>query len=214
MFEDSIDLTMVDEDELAARLLETAEFYLQTAIERDDVGAHRMVGQEVLGRSVRLKFLSLVRWLRQRTLDLDSFRESVNMKREWIAQVAPKRWGQTGFALHEWMAEQLILREFETAKQTYEKSRGKGVSSKARAKPEGTLYRVADSLEDLDDTLKHDDAEAALDKLYGHLTNWMAGTRSGVVLHAERLPVAYLRGKCFKGEEDPIRLIKRMKFGE
>jgi hypothetical protein len=107
-----------------------------------------------------------------------------------------------------------MLGEFESAKQIYEKYRGKGVSTKARAKPEGTLYRVADSLEDPDDTLKHDDAEAVLDKLYGRLTNWMAGTRSGVVLHTERLPVAYLRGKYFKGEEDPIRLIKRMKFGD
>jgi hypothetical protein len=82
MLEDAVDLIMVDEDDLARRVLETAEFYLQTAIERDDVGAHRLVGQEVLGRSARLKFLTLVRWLRQRTLDLDSFRESVNMKKK------------------------------------------------------------------------------------------------------------------------------------
>jgi hypothetical protein len=214
MFEDSINLTIVDEDDLARRMLETAEFYLQTAIERDDVGVHRTIGQVDLGRSVRLKHLIFVRWLRQRKLDLESFRESVNMKKEWNEQIfAQKNWRQTGFDLYEWMAELLILGGFEAAKRTYEKYIGKGKSSRGGRKPEDTLCLVADSLAHPDDTQRRDQAEATLDKLYSRLTDWTSESQVRV-LHEERLQFAYLRGKYFKGEEDPIRLIKRMKFGD
>jgi len=74
---------------------------------------------------------------------------------------------------------------------------------------------VADGLGHPQDGERHDQAECALDDFYRSITNWGApGFREADMPDDERLVYAHVRAKYFKGEEDPIRVIKRMKFSE
>lgn len=213
----SIDLTIVDEDALAAQMLDTAEFYLQTAIERDELSTYALAGQEDLGRAERLKLLTLVGWLRTHRLDAAAFRQALEMKQKWNEAVfSEKDWREMNWSLSEWIAEWILLGEFDEAKRICESYHGKGGRAYWTGHTaEGTLGLVADWLAHPGDEQKGHQAERALDDFYRKITNWGApGFREAEMLDDERLLYAYIRGKHFKGEDDPIRVIKRMKLSE
>jgi len=157
---------------------------------------------------------SPLRWLKDRKLDLDAFRQAVNMKQKWNEHVfSLKDWRETGFDLYQWMAEHIVLGDVPEAKRIYERYYGARILRRRSSTPEHTFYLVADSLAHPEDGQKRIQAETALDKFYGRLTDWAPDFRCDE-LPEDRLLYAYLRGKHFKGEEDPIRLIRRMKFSE
>jgi hypothetical protein len=213
----SIDLTIVDEDVLAAQMLETAEFYLETAIERDELSTYVLAGQEDLGRAERWKRLTLVRWLRTRALDVPAFRRALDMKQKWNQSIfSEKNWREMNWSLAEWIAEWILLGDFAEAKRICDTYYGKGGRAYWTGHtPEGTLGLVADGLANPEDEQRRHQAEHAMDDFYRRITSWGApGFRETDMLDDERLLYAYIRGKFFKGEEDPLRVIKRMKFSE
>jgi hypothetical protein len=210
-----IELTMVDEDELARTVLETAHFYLATAIDRDELSTYVIAGQEVRGRAERLKSFTLARWLENRSLDLEALRQAVEMKREWSERAfAQKNWRALTLSLCEWMEELILLGEFVKAKNLCDTYYKPGIRrSRTRWTPESVLFSVAAALAEPKDSEKRHEAETAIEKLYLKITDWGApGFRENDVLHDERFIVAYIRAKYFKGEEDPIQIIKWMKF--
>jgi hypothetical protein len=95
---DAIELVMLDEDERAQSLLPAAELYLRTAIERDDLHVYGRVGQEELGRSQRVRELTLVRWLRSGTLDVEQLRLACGIKESFNEGVFSRdSWWRSGF---------------------------------------------------------------------------------------------------------------------
>lgn len=212
-----VDLVIVNEDELAASVIDTAECYFRTAIERDDLSSYAMTGQEELGRAERLRLLTMARWFKERTLDQAAFRKSVDMKQGWNEHIfSLKEWRSTGFSLSEWIAEKIILEQFKEAMRLHLAYGGVGSSTGGSPQgPEGVLAMVAGSLDRPEDAKAANEAERHLDKFYRSITNWGAPAfREAEMLHEERFLYAYVRGKYFKGQGDPIQVIKRMKFSD
>lgn len=216
---EAIQQLIMDEDVRARTFLETAEFYLETAIERDDLAVYRRIGQVEVGRSRRLRDLVVVRWLLRGQLDLDEFKKSCEMKEDWNARLfASANWSESGFELHEWMAEQVVLGRAVRARQLadlYFIGGGAklGVTETQRMGIEA-FRAVANALMAGGEADLHEEAQARLDAFYEHFTNWGPSFRENDVPYDEKLLYAYVRGKHFKGVEDPIRLIKLMKFSE
>jgi hypothetical protein len=218
LLDSAIEVTLVDEDELATRMLDTSAFYIQTAIERDDIGAYARVGQIELGRANRLRLLAIIRWLKDRRLDQSLLGRAIQMKQEWNEAIfSLKDWKSTDFSLSEWQAENIILGDFDAAKAIYEQYYRQGrIGLAGKRSFEDILGLVADVLgQPSGHPEERDEAELALDGFYRQITDWNAPSfRRADMLDVERFLYAYIRGKHFKDEEDPIRLIKRMKFGE
>lgn len=215
---DAIQQLVMDEEARARTFLETAQFYLETAIERDDLAVYGRVGQVEVGRSRRLRDLVVVRWLLRGSLDLDEFRRSCEMKEDWNGRIfAAADWPETGFELHEWMGEQLVLGRAARARQLadlYFFGRGTTLEvTELQRMGIEAFTAVADALAPAErsDTNR---AEARLDTFYQYFTNWGPDFKENDVPYDEKLIYAYVRGKHFKGVEDPIRLIKMMKFSE
>lgn len=208
-------LEIVDEDQLAEEMLETAEFYVQAGIERDEVDVpYRMMGTIEYGRAARFKLLTQIQWLRHRRLAVDQFRQAVEMERPFKEDVFwTDDWHDIDLA--EWMAEHIVLEEFEQARQLRSRYVKDSQAGGARGSPSAVLQIVAECLVRRDDQGVCNEAETALDRLYHKLTDWNApGFRAADTTSVERFLHAYIRGKHFKNEEDPIRVIKRMKFSE
>jgi hypothetical protein len=213
---DFIKMTMVDEDDIARRMIETAEFYLEQATERDELSSYASTGQHELGRGQRLKLLTMARWLKHRVLDRDAFRQAIEMKRGWNERIfGLQEWRETGFSLGEWMEELILIEEFQAAQEIHRKYWSNSGARRSPDAPEDVLELVARSPGNRGDASLHERAEASLDGLYRRVTDWASpGFRENDVLHDEKFVLAFIRGRYFKGEEDPIVLIKRMKFGE
>ena len=207
---------MVGEDHVAELVLATAEFYFQTAIERDELATYRMTGQEDLGRGVRLKLYCFARWFRERALDIEAFRLSCQMRQiSYEESCALGDWRKAGFSLAEWMAEQLVLGEFEEAKRIYDRHSDRSIKRRTRdGRLERALYRVTESLMQPGDQRKQQEARRLLEGAYQDITAWgKPGFRPEDMSPCERFLYAYVRGRYFKNEEDPIRLIRWMKNG-
>lgn len=216
---DAIQQLIMDEEARAHSFLEAAQFYLETAIERDDLAAYGRVGQVEVGRSRRLRDLVIVRWLLMGTLDLDEFRGACEMKEDWNGRIfAAADWPETGFELHEWMGEQLVLGRAARARQLanlYFFDRGSALEVTVLQRMGIEAFTaVADALASGERSGLPGESEARLDAFYEHFTDWGPSFRENEVPYDEKLIYAYVRGKYFKGVEDPIRLVKMMKFSE
>jgi hypothetical protein len=213
MVEQAMLFIVMDEDAIADEMLEAAEAYVHDGIARDEVdGAYRMMGTIEYGRAARFKLLIMIQWLRRRSLDVDGFRRALELERPFKQEfLASDEWHDSDLA--ECMAEHLLLEEFEQAMQLHERY---ATTRKGRAKDASSmvLRQVAYCLANRVDA-SCADAEAGLDRLYHALTNWVGpGFREADLLLTERFLAAYVRAKYFKGETDPIRVLKRMKFSE
>jgi len=212
---EAIELLLLDEGDRAAKFLDTAEFYFEEAIRTDDLSNYgRTVGQEDLGRATRLAKLTLVRWIRDRNFDHALFQQACAMKEDWNTRLfSEKEWERTGFQLREWMMEKLILGQVVPAIAIYERY-SKHAGAKADRSPEAVLHLVARYLADPKNLDARALAEQAIDALYSRVTKWMSGPGKDDMFNDEKLLVAYLRGRYFKGIEDPVRLIKMMRLRE
>lgn len=204
---------IVDEDASAVTLLDTAEFYLEEAIRRDDLGNYRKLGQTELARSQRLRDLAIVRWIRDRQLNPEDFRAACAMKEQWNHAIFSKPdWRDTGFHLYEWMAEQIVLDEFQKAKDIADRY---GVNGHALGRgPEAAFALVAEAQLTPNNAELRKKAEAAVDSFYRGFTKWAPGFRENEVPYDQKLLYSYVRGHFFKDVHDPVRLIKMMRFSE
>lgn len=213
LLNDFENLTFVDADEIAATVLDTAEYYLEIASEKEDLSSYGDEAQ--LSQAQRLMRLTVARWLKSGVLDRESLRRSLQMRDEWARTKASAEELEADVqeSLSEWMAEWMAIDEFRKAAALYEEFCG----DEARKKPPRSeaAYVIARGLMELaEDSVARAKAKTVLDRLYRQLTDWTApGFRGGIEIETEeRLLWAYIRGKHFGGEDNPIRLIKRMKF--
>jgi len=203
---------LLGEEDAALSKVDLVEHYLDQAIERDDLWVYSDIGQHGLGRCNRLKALTVVRWLKSREFDLVQYRVACEMAREWYEKVFSRPdWRKTGFDLHQWMADLILLGESDEAVDCYRRFSKKTVFKKWKTPTqEDLLLEVADYLRNPGDESKYQKAEQAMEQFYQQEMYWpSAGPH-----YVEKLIYAYLRGKCFKNEHDPIRLIQRMKLAE
>jgi hypothetical protein len=217
LFREAVELLLVEEDARALTFLDSAEFYLQTAIERDDLSHYGHIGQHDLGRSVRLRNLVLVRWIRYGRLEFEAFALACDMKRKWNEMIfSASDWRSSGFSLAEWIAEELILANLQEASRICGEfvRPDQSLGGRAKQRPEWVLWLVVAHLQDPRDDGRRSVAERALDELYGQITDWMGRPGDDEILHDERLLYAYVRAKYFKNQENPIRIIKMMRLGE
>ena len=211
-------LLIAGADDIAHTCLDAAQSYLETAIQHDDLGNFRRFGQDELGAAQRLRSLVITRWLQSGELDSGGFRDAVLLKDGWNHRIfGLQQWRKTGFQLHEWLAEQIILGEYARARgiiDTYYWTQVPKDHKERPLPPEQVFALVADSLIAPDDLPLRRTADASLDAFYLEFTSWSPDHDENAVPYDQKLLYAYIRGKYFKGIEDPIRLIKMMRFSE
>jgi hypothetical protein len=220
----SIIAIIVDEDDFARKLLDTAEFYLQRAIETDNLGNYQLgnyqrTGQIELGRAERLRELVLVRWIRDRRLRLGDFRTACALREKWNHEVfSSSEWHESGFRLSQWMGDEIVLGDFQRAKHIADKYYWGQLlpksSSQDEVVAERVLTTVADTLLDPTDPAVRRRAEAEIDAFYSSFTNWGPNFAENEIPYDQKLVYAHIRGHFFKGVEDPVQLIKMMKFSD
>jgi hypothetical protein len=215
----AIMLLTLGADDLGHSCLEAGREYLETAVKRDDLGNFRRLGQEELGAAHRLRSLVITRWLQSGKLSVSRFRDAVLLKEGWNCRVFSQNdWKRTGFELHEWLAEQLILDEFGRAKEIADRYYWSRVLARSHAgaaiPPEEVFSVVAESLLLPGDRSLRRQAEAAVEGFYRDFTNWGPDFDDNAVPYDHKLLYAYIRGRHFKGIEDPIRLIRMMRLSE
>ncbi len=205
-------VVLLGEEELGLSKVELAEFYLNEAIDRDDLYVYSDIGQHGLGRCNRLKALSVARWLRSREFDFVQYRVACEMARDWNEKIFSREdWPGTGFELYQWMADLIILGDMGEAVDCYHRfSRRSESKSLKHPSPEELLFRVADHLQNPVEESRQQKAERAMDNFYRQQMYWpSAGPH-----YIEKLIYGYVRGRYFKNENDPVRLIQKMKLAE
>jgi hypothetical protein len=211
-------LLIAGADDLAHECLSTAQFYFETAIRTGDLGHYRRLGQERLGASRRLRGLCLTRWINSGRAELDvaTFAQAVRLGEEWHRTVfARGDWCRLGHLLGEWLAEKVAIGKLAEAREILRRYYWCRVLPRQEDVPaEEVLSRVVDSLLDPSDLTAREAAEHSIDSLYRSFTDWGPGFDEHAIPYDAKLVYAYIRGKHFKGVEDPVRLIKMMRFSE
>jgi hypothetical protein len=216
----TIVLRIAGADQQAGACSAAARFYFEKALETDDIGLHRRLGQEELGASRRIRGLCLCRWIEspETGLDLEMFAEAVRRKESWNRAVfARKDWRKKGYNLAEWMAEKIIVGVPQEALEIADGYHGREAPPRGhRGGPsaEATVSMVAEFLSDPAVSGARRAAAERMDDLYESFTDWGPDFDEHAVPYDLKLLYAYVRGRHFKGVEDPIRLIKMMKFSE
>jgi len=213
----SIIQLVVDEDAMAEENLVAAQSYLEMAIERDDLDVYGDQGHADIGRFERAKDLVLVRALRERAFDREAFAAACELKEAWNeAAFSQPHWEARDLRLYEWMAEQIVVGRYSRAAELGRKYGGAPVraadTSSTGRSPEQVFYLVAKSQLAGDPPLQ-EAAKRALDGYYHSFTDWGPDFPEHDVPYDEKLLYAYIRGRIFYGIEDPIRLVKMLKFG-
>ena len=219
MLVQAVILLIVDEDVLASDVLKGAEEYIELAEVGDDPGLYVLAGEEPLAPAARARDRALVRGLRRGQLELAGLRLSCEVKEQWVGRLPPPiDWEESGIDLHEWMAEQIIVGRADRARELAERHCGltlPAVMARAASSliPEHVFYLVAQSIVTGDERVRQA-ACAAMDAYYVTFTAWSPDFRENEVPYDQKLLFAYVRGRFFRGIEDPIRLVKMLKFGD
>lgn len=210
---ESIEVLLMDQQDLGVRMLDCAEHYLAAAEATDDLSTYGRIGQAELGRAQRLKRLTLVRWLRGGALSVNDLRRAQTRKEGWLHQIfSSTDWRSGGFSLADWMLEYLVAEAPADALSIYGKYGLLTPAVLRMSNPdEETLSLVAECLlrSKPDHCLV---AKERLETLYREMTAWGPHFDHTRALYEDRLLYALVRGKSFKGTQDPIALIKMMKL--
>ena len=214
LLDDFEELILVGADELAWTVLETAEFYLERARDKDDPRALEDGASPALVHADRLARWSFARWLKSGVVEQDALREAVSLRDNWIHDLpAPADIAQGAPELARWMAEAVLVGEFAIAISMYEQAARKPIGPKQTPRTTAEIvFRVASALARPEDAPLRARAEEAIGALYRDMTAWDApGFRKANLLPEERLLFAHMRARLSNGPQDPITLIRNMR---
>jgi hypothetical protein len=209
LLDSAVSLFIVDEDDLAKQFMATAAFYFEHVMNRDDPA-----GEDAFQEAIRSeRLLAFAQWLLGLTQDVSAIRRG--LVRSWARNeqiFSSPSWRDLQLNLAAWMAEHIVIGEFAEALRVHAKYAGTG------GRPEPFALRAESALLAAADELSNGAPKGAavmLEEVYREVTNWGApGFRSSALRGVDRFLYAYVRGRYFKGEGDPIRVIKRMRFSE
>ena len=208
---------ILGQDEIALEYFRKVKIIIEEAIRIDDLNGFVREKQEEYGRYCRARVLFLADWVLTKERNETILREVLPLHKKTMDRaVLFHDHAEKGWDPGELLANYLELGEFDQAVQEYRRLILEPIQLPPPKRPQWAentahcMYVVANYLggeKDLEAA-----AQGGMEHFYQKMTDWGSKFEQQFGWR-EKLGFAYIRGKYFTGETDPIQLIKNLRYG-
>ncbi|GEM_PF-5217569 len=216
-FPDGFKMLMIDQDEIAMDYFRKLEIFTREAIRIEDYHGFKKLGQENYAKYLQLRYLFLANWILTKERNEQLLREAMPWYQKMMDYATlfhdnkEKGW-DVGLLL----ACYVELGDFERAIKEYQRLL---LVDKIILPPKGLkwaedsahlMYVVASYLSGRQDLKEI--AQKGMEHFYQKMTDWGSPFENDIH-NDQKVIFAYIRGKYFTGETDPVQLIKNLRYG-